>query len=264
MKRKIFIIYIIFMILSTTFVYANSVASITLNSSSNSVKKGETFKVVLHGKCADGINGFSANYSYDSDYLELVNATVCDSNKWSNLGVNNELAVICNSSSKITDSNLFEFIFRVNDTAKEESKLEIAISNIILDSDKSTDSNINIENQKIFVTIAKNVSTDNKPNTNNPSENKPGTSVDNPSNNTPEQGSNSNVNNKPEQGINNTSSKPQSGTNSSNITSNSSSSAATGKIPQTGSNITFIFVLIGSLIAMFVSFLLYRKYKDII
>lgn len=255
MKTKTFIICIIFIILSTTLVQATTKPTISLKSNSSSVKPGDTFTVTIHGICSEGINGFSTNYSYDTKNLELVSATVSDSSKFSNLGMQSEIAVISNTTSKITDTNLFILTFKVKDNATLNDKSNIKLSNIVLDSDKQTDSKVNINDQEIFITIEK--------------ETKPSIDNDKKDDNIPNSSNDENDKKQPDTNIKNSEdANNDKSTNKLVVTSNfnnvKDASKASSKIPYAGSNMTIILVLIAVVAVVVIFYILYRKYKDII
>ncbi len=112
--------------------------NVSLNVSSKSVKPGGTFTVTLSAKCDDGINGIDTTYSYDEDKLELVSAKVADDN-WVNLGEDDAIQVICNTTSKITDSDIYILTFKVKDNAKTGTA-KVSTSEIKVDSDVSESS----------------------------------------------------------------------------------------------------------------------------
>ena len=302
MKKKIFMLLILFIILATTLVQASSNATLTLKSNSSNVKPGSTFTVTMHIICPDGINGFSCNYSYDINNLELINRTVCDSSKWSNLGQNNEIAIISNTSSIIKDSDLFELTFKVKENATVNTKSSITLSNIMIDSDKPVDSKIYPTDQELTVTITSSTpptttKPNEKPNTPN-NNNKPGTTVKPPeeikdnANNTVETDKNQvGSNTKPSEEIKNTNNTVekdknqtvstinpsedikknnntiQNNSNKNVVISNSNTqrnvSVVNDKIPYTGSNITFGLLSISLVIIVFTLYVSYRKYKNV-
>lgn len=156
MTKKHFSIILIFvLIISLSIsVFATS-ASVSLNANTSSSKVGETFTVTLSANCAEGINGLAGiKYSYDSEKLELIKSDVKDSN-FINMGSDNSIDLICNSSDKITSSDVYEFTFKIKDNVKLDSNATISISKFILDSDEATNSEVDIEARKIELSIGK-------------------------------------------------------------------------------------------------------------
>lgn len=156
MKSKLIsVVTIILLVLSIGItVQASSSAEISLIATSQKVKMGETFTVTLSATCSDGINGIDTTYSYDTDKLELISANVADSNKWASLGTDNQITVICNSSTKITEAEIYVLTFKVKETATAGDTANINISETLLDSDAATNSEVTLSEQQVSITVS--------------------------------------------------------------------------------------------------------------
>lgn len=154
LKKFYFIILTIFMIfILCLHVYAVSATS-NLIINNQTIKLGETFTIVLSVHCSEGINGIAdLTYDYDSNVLELVNSNVKDSNFINLSSDNTTIDLLCNSENKITSSDIYELTFKVKNNAKTNSKSIISISNFIIDSTEDTNSETDIDEQKIELTI---------------------------------------------------------------------------------------------------------------
>ena len=220
--------------------------NVSLNVSSKSVKPGGTFTVTLSAKCDDGINGIDTTYSYDEDKLELVSAKVANDN-WVNLGEDDAIQVICNTTSKITDSDIYVLTFKVKDNAKSGTA-KVSTSEIKVDSDVLESS---YEEKAKTVTI--NITTDNSNGQNQGSND----------NNEENQGSGSqnNNNNNQNQGTNN-------GSKGSDLLSedkNGKTDSGTSNkiIPKTGTNDIMPIMITLIVIAISCSVILFIKIRKI-
>ena len=154
MKTKIFSasIIAIFIIL---FAYVSFAATGTVEFKSNTteVKKGEIFTVTLSATSEEGINGIDTKYVYDSEKLELISENLVDSSNWSNIGTSPDITIICNSTQSIKNADIYILKFKVKDNVSLGSKIIIETTNIILDTDAQTDSEVKISPKKIEMKI---------------------------------------------------------------------------------------------------------------
>ena len=149
------VLIILFIILKCLTIQA-AVATSDLILSNNTVKLGDSFTVTLKINCADGINGVTGlQYTYNDKVLELVTSGVNDTN-FVNIGSNTSIDLICNSTSKITTSNIYKFTFKVKENITNISETEISFSKFNVDSDAQNNSKIEIESKKVKITIAPN------------------------------------------------------------------------------------------------------------
>ena len=235
MKAKLIIgnIIAIIIILLTSVTYA-ATGTAELKADVKEVKKGETFTVTLVVASEEGINGISTKYTYDTDKLELVSESLVDTTNWSNLGTSPELTIICNSTSSIKSADIYTLKFKVKDNVTAGSVATVETTDILLDTDAQSDSEVTISAKKVEVNVIedKNNNTDD-PGTNNPSNpNDP-----NNSNNTNNSGTNTK--------------KPDSTTSGSTL-------------PQTGESNVIIYILIAiSIIFSVISYKKYNEYKKI-
>lgn len=235
MKAKLIIgnIIAIIIILLTSVTYA-ATGTAELKADVKEVKKGETFTVTLVVASEEGINGISTKYTYDTDKLELVSESLVDTTNWSNLGTSPELTIICNSTSSIKSADIYTLKFKVKDNVTAGNVATVETTDILLDTDAQSDSEVTISAKKVEVNVIedKNNNTDD-PGTNNPS---------NP--NDPNNSNNTN----------------NSGTNTKKPDSTSSGST----LPQTGESNVIIYILIAiSIIFSVISYKKYNEYKKI-
>lgn len=150
----IFILLVVFMVVSTVTVKAsNETAELKLSSSI--VKPGETFTLKLSATCSDGINGIYTKIIYDEDKLEFIEGEVADSNLIS-LGAGTEITVISNSNSKITTADIYVLKFKVKSDVSTGSIANISTEEIGIDSDAATNSETKIDSKSVSVKIENN------------------------------------------------------------------------------------------------------------
>lgn len=230
MKAKLIIgnIIAIIIILLTSVTYA-ATGTAELKADVKEVKKGETFTVTLVVASEEGINGISTKYTYDTDKLELVSESLVDTTNWSNLGTSPELTIICNSTSSIKSADIYTLKFKVKDNVTAGSVATVETTDILLDTDAQSDSEVTISAKKVEVNVIedKNNNTDD-PGTNNPS---------NPNN------------------PNNSSNTKNSGTSTKKPDSTSGD-----KLPQTGESNVIIYILI--VILLILSVISYKRYNE--
>ena len=190
MKKIIISIIVLCLVLSSISIVNASTGTVNLIANNKTVKPGETFTVTVSVSCVDGIN---TSYNYDQDKLEFVSAKVSNDN-WANLGTNNSITVISNSTSKITSSDIYVLTFKVKDNATA-GIAKVGTSDIMIDSDLAENSSFNVSAKSIDINIiTDNNQGDNNPGDNNPGDNNPGDK--NPGDNNP--GDNKPEDNKPE------------------------------------------------------------------
>ncbi len=159
MKKVISIIFIIIILLSSIKIisYAVTTPTVTLNSSvAGKLDLGDTFTISVNVSSADGINGFMANISYESEKLEYLGITMSDTNKWKDLGSGNEIAILCNSTNKITEAVVCTLEFRVKENI-QDTQTTVTLTNIAVDTDAQENSRHTIPNKPVSVTIEKEI-----------------------------------------------------------------------------------------------------------
>lgn len=249
MKTKLIIILTIMflIILNASVSNANTTYGITIDINPNQIKVGETFEVTLSVRCSDGINGIDTTYNYDTDMLELVSAELVDTKNWSSLGTDNQITVICNSTETITEADIYKLTFRVKEGVVAGDTATISTSEILLDSDAETDSEIIIDAKKLSITVAGiedgGTSTDPDDDT----EKDDDTVVDDddtvkPDNNNQTQEQNNTIISTP---------------------GNVDNSIAADKLPYTGHNIIILLVILGLIILSISFYKISNKYKNI-
>ncbi len=134
-------------------------AMANLNSSSLTVKPGETFTVVLSVNCQEGINGvIGLTYNYDKDKLDLVSEKI--GTNYTNIGTGDTIDLITNSKDKLTNEDIYVFEFKAKETIKSQTIANISIGDITIDSDEVSNSEAIVKSQKILITIKPEVDTD--------------------------------------------------------------------------------------------------------
>lgn len=154
MKNKFLIsfIYILFIICMKNYTYATTGIS-ELRASSNQIKKGESFTVVLSVESEDGINGVDTKYIYDTEKLEVLSAEIVDPSNWSDMGKDNDITVICNSTKDIKNADIYKIAFRLKDNVKVGDKIKIETSDILLDTNAKSNSTVDIKKKSVDLSI---------------------------------------------------------------------------------------------------------------
>ena len=267
-KVIIFLVTIILLFLMVSTACAASIANLEFVSSKNSLKAGESFTVTISASSEYGINGIDAFYSYDKDILELVEASLVDSTNWANLSSDNQITLLCNSSSKITQANIYTFTFKVKNNVQVGSTTKISFSNILLDTDLQTNSQQTIESKEITISIISNTSnlpsgTDGSNTTNNDNNNNDSNRVNNNNaNNDSNEVNGNNANNDSNEVNGNKANNDSNEVNGNKANNDNNTNISSGKLPQTGKNTILIFfiILILCVLAIF-SRVAYKKYK---
>ena len=238
MKIKIITanIIAIFIIILASISFA-ATGTVEFKSNTNEVKKGETFTVTLSATSKEGINGIDTKYTYDSDKLELVSENVADSSNWSNIGASPDITIICNSTQSIKNADIYILTFKVKDNVSVGSTIKIEMTDILLDTDAQTDSEVTIPSKMIEITVKDSSEDDSNEN------NKDANEVDSEESKT-------------------TDKKIDTKTNTS--INESDSNSASKMLPKTGENFVIIYGAV--VLAIILSIVLYKKYmqhKDI-
>ena len=154
MKTKIITanIIAIFIILLASISFA-ATGTVEFKSNTTEVKKGETFTVTLSATSEDGINGIDTKYTYDSEKLDLVSENVADTSNWSNIGASPDITIICNSTQSIKNADIYILTFKVKDNVSAGSTIKIKTTDILLDTDAQTDSEVTITSKKLEITV---------------------------------------------------------------------------------------------------------------
>ena len=259
MKRVLLIglIILIVIIAGITNVNAQDVsATAEFKANTTSVNPGGSFKVTLSAKSENGLNGIDTTYTYDTDKLELVNANVAN-NKWASLGEGNSITAICNTTDKVTTSDIYVLEFKVKDNVSAGTTAKINTTTIMIDTDAEKDSEVNIEAKSVEVSIA---AKSENPGTNTPGTEQPG------SDNT---GKDETDTQKPETNKPNTSDKGNTGTSTDkkgvSVTESPKESGVTtkGSLPKTGTNLIILSATIIVAIVGIISLVLYKRYRKV-
>lgn len=260
-KVSCVILIVVFIILNCLTAQAAS-ATAEFSPSSNTVKAGDTFTVTLKINCADGINGVTGlQYTYNNQVLELVTSGINDTN-FVNIGTNTSIDLICNSTSKITTSNIYKFTFKVKENITNVSETEISFSKFDVDSDAQNNSKTEIGSKKVKITIAPNKENNQNIQDENIIENNTIKPVTNTTDN--KKGNNSNkTTNKTNNQVNNTT-KDTSSNKKSNSTTNNSNKKENIKtikeLPKTGVTTG---IGIAVLVTIGIAIYYYNKYNNI-
>lgn len=145
---------LIFTLASCSIAQANSSATVTLKTSSSTIKAGEEFTVTMSVTCEDGINGIDTKYKYDTNKLEFVNDEIKDSKTMINLGQGSgdSITIINNAESSTKNVNIV-LTFKVKEGAKPGEKATITTEDILVDSNAETNSECTIKAQSVSITV---------------------------------------------------------------------------------------------------------------
>lgn len=190
MRNKIAILMVILMIaLVSVLALPVNAANATVNlNSETQVNPGDTFIVTVNAAYEEGINGIEGTLSYDKDKLELTNVEIVNTLNWSVLnetvadGLN--LAIVCNSTSKITNAEIIKIHFKVKDAASIGTTTKIELKDITIDGD-TANSTQELGTKEIQVSIVEETTNPGDNPTDNPGDtpNEPGDDpADNPGN----------------------------------------------------------------------------------
>lgn len=263
MKKSLFIIgaIIIAILANITIVKASSTPTVSLKTSSSQVKPGDTFTVTISVTCEDGINGIDTTYSYDENKLEYVSGSVANTNNWSSLSSDNQITVICNSTSKITSADVYVLTFKVKDSATIGDIAKINTTDILVDSDASSNSESTISAKTASVTIAKTTEESGNNGSGTEGDNS-GTEGDNTDNSGTGAAGGSSTNG----GSTGTTSQPGTSTSSKgSSTVQDNTKTSNSKLPKTGMGIVPT-IIIAQILLIAISYITYRglkKYRDV-
>ncbi len=162
MKRKLMIIAMIaFLIIANSIIVYAGANSVTLTAEKTEVKAGENFTVKIKATAPDGINGMVTTFSYDTEKLELVSKDVSDEN-FSKLSgkTANEIVIIfdpedVSNFTKVTETDIYEFTFKVKEGVAEGSTATISLGETTLSTLGTTTSEYKLPEEEIVITVAK-------------------------------------------------------------------------------------------------------------
>lgn len=137
----------------------SSQTEIILKTDSNKIKKGEEIKVYIYlnnAKLEDGINGCEGSISYDKEVLEPITQNDISYNGW-NATWNTENGMIIIQRNNITaeKQEMAELIFKVKKDTTAEST-DIKFSNIVVSDGFEEDDEIEEATLKLTITEAEN------------------------------------------------------------------------------------------------------------
>ena len=276
MKKYIIFNIVILLVLSIcTSVSATTDTIVGLKANNYQVKQGDTFKVTLSVSCEKGINGIDTTYAYDTSALELISANLINPSEWENFSQGARITILSNSVSKITNADIYEFTFKVKENATVGAVVKINTGKILFDTDEATNSEIEIEEKSVSITVLdKQPTTDSSGNngqdeSSSDDKNEEGEQVQ------PPQNDNKNENledkNKAEdiqqngntENDNKAGDIQQNGNTENNDKNAIDNTIAKDKMPQTGDNMILPMLLIASSLTAISSFIAYRKCKGI-
>ena len=152
-KLAIFMIVVFIMLIAT--VVFSATGEVGLRTNVSQISKGGTFTVTLYASSQDGINGVDTKISYDTEKLELVSHDSTDTHSWVPLGEMPNIIVICNSEDSIKSADVYVLEFKAKDSVAAGETLEVEISDILLDTDAATNSEVAITPKKVEVNVVK-------------------------------------------------------------------------------------------------------------
>lgn len=269
MKKIVLILGLMITLIMTSFTVAiAATGDAELVASSTQVKPGDTFTVKLHVTSADEINGIITTYTYSTGLLELTGHTAGTNFSDLNGDSTSNIEVMISSGSS-TEADVFVLTFKVKETATVGEIATINTGIITLDTNASTNSEVEIPAKEVTVEIISDSASDDEPssetntNTSNSSSNTTNNNTnisDNTTSNTETNVANSNVNGSTSGNSTNTSTSTPT-TNTKTITSGTKSDSTTANtiLPKTG-----ILTITGiSIIALgALTVVTYKKLKD--
>lgn len=265
-KVLISMLVISFIMQIFTTVYA-STGVINLGTSSDTVEKGQSFNVTIAGIADNNIIAMQTNLEYDSSRIIIEDRIVGEG--FIDASGENEIAIMASSNDTLSKTGtLYTITFKVLDTAVDgETEINFKGATLGLINDNSEDEVVNVGEQSVSITIKKKEDT-----TGGGAQGGTGENSQTPGNTqTPEDNEDGDKNSKPSNDGNN-SNTDNSGNNDSkggnenkhiNTNKNLSSNKNTTKLPQTGAESLSIVALIVLGVSLIISYVSYRKYKNI-
>ena len=254
MKTKSIIAFIIaiFIVALSTNVFA-ATGTVEFKANTTEVEKGNEFTVTLSANSEEGINGIDAKYNYDLDKLELVSESLADTTNWSNMGTASNITILCNSTDSIKAADLYIIKFKVKDNVSAGDKIKIEITDIILDTDAQTNSEVTIGTKKIELAVKSEISEK-------PSEESP----EKPSEESPEKSSEESSEKSSEESSEKSSEEhSQKNTSNTTNTNKQDKTESTRNLPKTGKKVKTVMAII---VLIIISIFFLKKYlnnKDI-
>ena len=253
-KRLITGILIIIIAISNMMVNSNAATgTVTVTANKTELKQGDSFNIIISGNCEEGINGLDAVVSYDETKLELIESKVADS-KWIDLGQNTVagkgITIMCNTSETIKNANLYQLTFKVKESATAGTNIKITVSGITLHSDSLqtyTEGNkeVTISIKQTATEIPTNSDTTKTDTTKTDTTKTDTTKTDTTKTDTTKTDT------------------TKTDTTKTDTTKTDTTKTNKEKLPKTGENDLIIFLGIGTIIVGAISFVGYRKYKNI-
>lgn len=270
MKKQIITVITIFMFIlaSCSIVQANSSATVTLKTSSSTVKAGEEFTVTMSVTCEDGINGIDTKYKYDTDKLEFVSDEIKDSKAMVNLsqGSGDSITIINNSESSTKNVDIV-LTFKVKEGTKSGEKATITTEDILVDSNAETNSECTIKALSASITVSDKTSgegdTSKGDGTNTDKTQNPEKDNEQKKDNSTEQKTNTGTEQQPNSG---TTEKPSTTGTKTDETTTSTQKKTTGEtnasgLPYTGTNGMALIVAGLAFISACIAIVAYKKYS---
>lgn len=156
MKKQIKILILAIILVISSAITVNAADATVSLSSETQARPGDTFIVTLSAAYEEGINGIEATVSYDENKLSISNLQIVNTLNWSVLNEEVEdglnLAILCNSSNKITTADILKIEFKVKETASVGTTEKISLKDITIDGD-TANSTKELGTQEIEVSI---------------------------------------------------------------------------------------------------------------
>ena len=155
--KRIIVLVIIFLLVTTLNVYATAESTdIILTSSTTNVKAGDTITITLSANCETGIEGIDSTLEYDKTKLKLTSEV--PSSGFTTMSGEDELtgeykvSILYNSTSETpTEAELTILTFEVLETVSSGDILTVKLSGIELGD--SNDDWVIIEDKEVMLTV---------------------------------------------------------------------------------------------------------------
>ena len=153
-KVLVSILTLIFIVSMITIVYA-ATGSISLRTSYDTVEKGKTFTITVAGTADSNITGLQAKISYDNTKLSIENKSA--GTGFTDISGSNEIAIASLNGENLSKSGtLYTITFKVLDTAEEgETKISITNAILALVNEEAVQENTTESSDEVTITVKK-------------------------------------------------------------------------------------------------------------
>lgn len=135
--KKTLLLIIIFILVITIKVYANTTSEITINTDKTSVAVGDTVEITISAKCANGIEGIDSTLKYDETKLKLINEEELATTDFTSVSGKDEatgefkLSILYTGTEEVPiDAEFAKLNFEVLKKANESETLSVELAQI--------------------------------------------------------------------------------------------------------------------------------------